>query len=209
MRKNKWLRPLTHLALALPLLWVGWNFYLALTNQPHSLGANPVEYSIRFLGEWALKCLLLCLSISPLARPTGYRALMSVRRAVGLWAFAYALSHLAVYQVFDLELSLAALWTAVLKRKFITLGMLAFVLLLPLALTSTSGMIRRLGARNWQRLHRSIYAIGLLGCVHFIMMRTGNQPEPKVYLAILLLLLALRLFFKWQDARKKRTPLRV
>jgi methionine sulfoxide reductase heme-binding subunit len=209
MRKNKWIKPLTHLALALPLLWVASQFYLALTNQHHGLGANPVEYSIRYLGDWALRCLLLCLSISPLARLTRYRPLMGIRRATGLWAFAYALCHLAVFQVFDLELSLAALWTAVVKRKFITLGMLAFLLLLPLALTSTAGMIRRLGARNWQRLHRAIYVIGVLGSVHFIMMRKGNQPEPKVYLAILLLLLGLRLAFKWQDVRKNRTLRRV
>jgi methionine sulfoxide reductase heme-binding subunit len=203
VRKLIWLKPLTHLALALPLVWMVWQFYLALTNQPHGLGANPVEFSIRGLGDWALRCLLLCLAIRPLARLTGFRQLMSLRRATGLWAFAYAVSHLAVYQYFDLELSLAALWSAVLKRKFITLGMATFVLLLPLALTSTAGMIKRLGARNWQRLHKSIYAIGILGCVHFIMMRKGNQSEPKVYFAILLVLLALRLFFKWQDSRKK------
>jgi methionine sulfoxide reductase heme-binding subunit len=204
MRKLIWLKPLTHLLIALPLLWTAWQFYLALTYQPHSLGANPVEFSIRSLGDWALRCLLLCLAISPLARLSGFRQLMTLRRAVGLWAFAYALSHLTVYQIFDLELSLGALWTAVLKRKFITLGMLAFLLLIPLALTSTAGMIKRVGARNWQRLHKSIYAIGILGCIHFIMMRKGNQLEPKVYLAILLLLLGLRIAFKWQDGRKKR-----
>jgi methionine sulfoxide reductase heme-binding subunit len=207
MRKLILLKPLTHLALALPLAWTAWQFYLALTHQPHELSANPVEYSIRYLGIWALRCLLLCLAITPVARITGYKQLVSVRRAVGLWAFAYAFCHLAVYQYFDLELSLGALWTAVLKRKFITLGMLAFLLLIPLAATSTKAMIRRLGARNWQRLHKAVYAIGLLGGVHFLMMRKGNQPEPKVYLAIVMLLLGLRLFFKWQE-RAKRGPYR-
>jgi methionine sulfoxide reductase heme-binding subunit len=202
MRQHTFLKPLTHLSLALPLLWTGWQIYLALTHQPHGLGANPVEYSIRHLGIWALRCLFLCLAITPLARLTGYRQLVSVRRAIGLWAFAYAVCHLAVYQYFDLELSLSALWTAVLKRKFITLGMLAFILLIPLAVTSTKGMIRRLGARNWQRLHKAVYAIGLLGAVHFIMMRKGNQPEPKVYLAILAALLGVRLYFKWQERCK-------
>jgi methionine sulfoxide reductase heme-binding subunit len=209
VRKLVWLKPITHLALALPLLWTAWHFYLALTNQAHDLGANPMEFSIRSLGDWALRCLLLCLAISPLARLTGFRQFMSIRRALGLWAFTYALCHLAVYQIFDLELSLTELWNAVLQHKFITLGMLAFLLLIPLTLTSTAGMIKRLGARNWQRLHKCIYGIGILACVHFIMMRKGNQNEPKVYLAILLLLLALRIVFKWREGRKKRQPLKV
>jgi methionine sulfoxide reductase heme-binding subunit len=201
MRLSGLLKPATHLLLVLPLLWVATQFYLALAGQPHSLGANPVEYGIRFLGIWALRCLILCLAISPLARLSGFRKLVSIRRAVGLWAFAYALCHLAAYQLFDLELSLSALWADVLKRKFITLGMTGFLLLIPLAATSTVGMIRRLGARNWQRLHKAIYAIGLLGGLHFLFMRKGNQPEPKVYLAIIATLLALRLVFKWQDAQ--------
>ncbi len=194
---------MTHIALPLPLLWTAWQFYLALTHKPHALGANPVEYSIRYLGIWALRCLMLCLAITPLARLTGYRQLVSVRRAVGLWAFAYGVCHLAVYQLFDLELSLTALWQDVLKHKFITFGMAALLLLIPLAATSTAGMIRRLGARNWQRLHRLIYAIGLLAGLHFIFMRKGNQPEPKIYLAIILALLGIRLVFKWQEKRKR------
>jgi methionine sulfoxide reductase heme-binding subunit len=204
MRQSKLLKPIAHGLLALPLLWSAVQFYFALTGAPHSLGANPVEHSIRYLGIWALRLLILCLAISPMARLTGYRQLVSLRRAVGLWAFAYATCHLAVYQLFDLELSLAALWAEVLKRKFITLGMLAFVLLIPLAATSTAGMIRRLGARNWQRLHKAVYAIGLLGGLHFLFMRKGNQPEPKIYLALIAALLALRLFFLWQDAQKRQ-----
>jgi methionine sulfoxide reductase heme-binding subunit len=152
--------------------------------------------------------LLLCLAITPAARLTGYRSLITVRRGIGLWAFAYAFCHLTIYLWLDLELSLAALWADIVKHWFITLGMAAFVLLVPLAITSTSGMIRRLGARNWQRLHKLIYAIGLLAGFHFIYMRKGNQPEPKIYLALLLALLGLRLMFYWQDRRKKAIKLR-
>jgi methionine sulfoxide reductase heme-binding subunit len=204
MQPFKLLKPATHMLLALPLLWLGWHFYHALIGQPHSLGANPVEYSIRHLGIWALRCLILCLAVSPAARLFGVRKLVGIRRAVGLWAFAYVVCHLATYQLFDLELSLSALWADVLKRKYITFGMIAFLLLLPLAATSTAGMIRRLGARTWQRLHKAIYAIGVLGGLHFLFMRKGNQPEPKVYLAIILALLALRLFFRWQDGQNRR-----
>jgi methionine sulfoxide reductase heme-binding subunit len=201
-KKHIWLRPSTHLLLALPLLWISYQFYAAYMVQPHQLGANPVEYSIRYLGIWALRILILTLAITPLVRLTGYRPLMSVRRAVGLWAFAYALLHLGIYQLFDLELSLPALWQDVLKRKYITFGMAAVLMLIPLAATSTSGMIKRLGARNWQRLHRAIYIIGIAGGVHFLFMRKGNQLEPKIYLGLIIALLIVRLLLRQPSRRR-------
>lgn len=192
------LRWITHALLAVPLAWFAWQFYLAYTHHPHSLGANPVQYAIRFLGLWALRILLLGLAITPLSRLKPLRFVASVRRAVGLWGFTYAAAHMLMYQAFELAWSLDALWQDILKRTYIALGMAAFVLLIPLVVTSPVAMLKRLGARTWKRLHRLVYVIVLLGCVHFMFMVKGNQPAPKLYLLILAGLLAFRIVWYWR-----------
>jgi methionine sulfoxide reductase heme-binding subunit len=196
-------KALAQLAWSLPLVWLtlAWMPILE-TGRSGVLGINPVEYSIRFLGEWALNILLATLAITPLARSMRYNVLTSVRRLTGLWAFAYALLHLLMYFGLDLAFSLADLWDDVVKRVFITAGMAGFVLLLPLALTSTAGWIKRLGARRWQQVHRLVYAIGILGVLHYSFMVKGNQLEPKIYAGILFLLLALRIY--WAVAKRVR-----
>jgi methionine sulfoxide reductase heme-binding subunit len=199
--KIRILKVISFLGLSAPLLVLAWAFFQVFT-QGFSplLGINPVAETIHYLGLWALKILLLGLAITPLVKLMRWNLLMSVRRMIGLFGFTYVALHLAAFFVFDLELSLVDLGVEIAKRPYILVGMTAFALLIPLAITSTNAMIKRLGARNWKRLHKAAYVIGLLGSVHFLMARKGDQIEPKIYLAVLILLLGWRAF----DALKNR-----
>jgi sulfoxide reductase heme-binding subunit YedZ len=170
----------------LPLLRL---FWLAASG---GLGANPIEFITRSTGTWTLVGLLLTLSITPLRRLTGRADLIRYRRMVGLFAFFYASLHFMTYLWLDQFFDAAAIARDIFKRPFITLGFAAFVLLIPLAATSTHAMMRRLG-RNWQRLHRLIYPIALLGVVHYLWLVKKDLTQPLIYGAVLALLLAMRL----------------
>ncbi|MEK9754950.1 MAG: protein-methionine-sulfoxide reductase heme-binding subunit MsrQ [Rhodospirillaceae bacterium] len=174
------------LALA-PLAWLVW---LALNQQ---LGPNPAESMNRFLGDWAFRLLLVALAVTPLRLLTGNATVVRFRRLLGLFAFFYVALHLASYVAVDQFFDWKAIWNDIVKRTYITLGMAGFVILLALAATSTKGMIKRLGGKGWNRLHKGVYLAGALAAVHFIMMRKGFQLEPLVYAGILALLLAARL----------------
>ena len=169
----------------IPVVWIYW---LGLTGQ---LGVDPVKVIEHRLGLWALWLLLAGLAITPLARWTGLR-LVKFRRAVGLLAFFYVAAHLLTWLVLDVQI-LSQVWADILKRPYITIGMAAFVLMIPLAATSNNWSIRRLGAMNWQRLHRLTYGVVLLGALHFVMLAKGFQLEPLIYLALAVWLVALRL----------------
>jgi len=180
---------------------------LFFLGEPHGLGFNPQEASNRFAGRWALRMLMLALAVSPFAELTGSRWLIQYRRMIGLFAFFYVCLHLTSYLALDLVLDWAALWDDILKRNYITLGMTAFVLLLPLAVTSTKGWVKRLGARRWQRLHRLVYAAGALAALHFLMLAKGNQLEPKIYAGLMALLLGYRLLrYVRRGGREMRKP---
>ncbi len=166
-----------------------WTFYLGVTDQ---LGADPQNALERTLGVWALRFLILTLAVTPLRRLGGPN-LVRYRRAVGLLAFYYAAMHLTVYTVLDRGLDLAAIWADILKRPYITVGMLAFTILVPLAATSNAHMIRRLGGAAWQRLHRLVYVAAAAAAIHFIMLVKAWPPEPLVYAALVSLLLLFRL----------------
>jgi methionine sulfoxide reductase heme-binding subunit len=176
------------------LLPAAWYFYLGVTDQ---LGADPQNTLERTLGLWALRFLILALAITPLRRLGGPN-LIRYRRAIGLLAFYYAALHLTVYLVLDKGLDLAAIWADIIKRPYITVGMLAFTILVPLAITSNSTMIRRLGAATWQRLHRLVYVATAAAAIHFIMLVKAWPPEPLVYAGIIAILLLLRLWFHVQ-----------
>ena len=195
-------KPVVFLLALLPALWLVQEWWLAFAGQPHDLGFNPNETSNRFTGDWALRMLLVTLALTPLSRLFRSNKPMLFRRMFGLFAYFYVCLHILSYVWLDMLFNWPELWADVLKRVYITIGMAAFLLLTPLAVTSTKGMIRRMGARNWQRLHRLIYVIGPLAIIHFFMMRKGFQLEPLVYGAILLLLFALRLLPK-----RRRKPL--
>jgi sulfoxide reductase heme-binding subunit YedZ len=166
-----------------------WAFYLGFTDQ---LGADPVKSLEHSLGLWALRFLIAGLAITPLRR-LGGPSLVRYRRALGLLAFFYVCLHLAVYVSFDLAFNFAAVWKDIVKRPYITIGMLGFVLLIPLALTSNNAMVKRLGAQAWQKLHRLVYAAALLGAIHFVWLVKSWPPEPLIYLAIVVGLLLFRL----------------
>lgn len=166
-----------------------WTFYLGVMDR---LGADPMKVLERGLGLWALKFLVLCLAITPLRRLTGI-SLLRYRRAIGLLAFIYASLHLTTYLVLDQQLDLAAVWADIVRRPFITIGMLAFLVLLPLAVTSNNASIRRLGAATWQRLHRWVYLAAGAAVVHFVMVVKAWPVEPLVYTGLVLLLLGYRL----------------
>lgn len=199
---NVWLKPLTLAALIAPFLYLVLQFVLTLNGLPSELGFNPAEWTHRFLGDTALRILQIALAITPLREITGWGQLLRVRRRIGLAAFFYALLHIVAYLWFDLLWSMAALWEDVLKRTYITLGMAAVALMTPLALTSTNGMIRRLGAAAWRRLHWLVYPAAVLGVLHHIFMVKGVQPEPLVHAAILALLLGWRV---WRRVSPKRS----
>ena len=169
---------------ALPAPWL---FYQGLTG---GLGVEPIKELEHAYGELALQLLILTLAVSPLRRLTGLN-LMKFRRAIGLLCFFYVLCHLLVWLVLDVQI-LGQILADIAKRPYITIGMGAFVLMLPLAVTSNNLSVRKLG-RSWPRLHRLTYAAGLLGAAHFVMLAKGFQIEPLIYLGLMLLLLALRL----------------
>lgn len=161
------------------------------------LGANPVETVLHRTGDWALRFLLLTLAVTPLRRVTGWQWPMRFRRMLGLVAFAYALLHALTWLVLDRGLVWDEVAADVLERPYVTLGFGAFALLLPLALTSTRGMMRRLG-RHWQRLHRSVYVAAALAVLHYVWLAKIERPEPIVYGVILLALLLARLPLRWR-----------
>lgn len=185
--------------------WLGampavWAFYLAVSDQ---LGADPMKTLERFLGLWALRFLVIGLAVTPLRRLGGPN-LLRYRRAFGLLAFSYALLHLTVYVVLDQGLDLWAVWLDILKRPYITIGMAAFVILVPLAVTSNNAMIRRMGAESWRRLHRWVYAAAGLAAIHFVMVVKSWPAEPLIYAALVAGLLLFRLVPERRKSPRRR-----
>lgn len=167
-------------------------------------GANPVEFVTRSSGTWTLVFLLLALAISPLRRLTDAAWLMRLRRPLGLASFAYAVAHLATWVWLEHWFELVPMLTDVIKRPFITAGVIALLLMLPLALTSTDSMVRRLG-RRWSKLHRLVYPAAVLAVLHYWWHKAGKADvvEPALYAAVLALLLVHRL---WLLARRRVMP---
>jgi sulfoxide reductase heme-binding subunit YedZ len=163
-----------------------------------SLGANPIEELLHRCGKWGLNFLLITLAVTPLRLLTGLNWLLRFRRMLGLFAFFYVLLHFTVYLVLDQNLEFAYLIEDILERPYITLGVTGLLLLIPLAVTSTNKMMRRLG-RRWQKLHRLIYLIAVLGVIHFFWQVKEDFLEPQIYAAILLSLLGYRVWFRYRN----------
>jgi methionine sulfoxide reductase heme-binding subunit len=192
MLRSKWLKVVVWLACLVPAIWLT---YGAFTN---NLGPNPIEAITRGTGDWTLRLLLASLVITPARRLLGAPDLIRFRRMLGLWAFFYAFLHLMTWVWLDKFFDPAEMWADVVKRKFVTAGMAGFLCLLPLAITSTTGWIRRLG-KNWQRLHRLAYLAAAAGVVHYWWLVKSDIRLPLLYGVILASLLALRLV-------KRRAP---
>jgi len=161
------------------------------------LTANPIEYLTRATGWWALFFLVVALTITPLRRLTGWNELIKLRRPLGLFGFFYATLHLLVWVVLDKFFDVTWMLEDIVERPFITIGMLTWLLLVPLALTSTKGMIRRLG-RRWQTLHRLAYVAPITGVIHFWWLVKADLLEPQMFAAALSLLLAFRVWWAWR-----------
>ena len=171
-----------------------WFLYLGLTG---GLGAEPIKALEQELGRFALKLLIAVLAITPLRKFTGV-SLIKFRRALGLTVVFYIAMHLTVWLVLDVQ-NFGRIWADIMKRPYVTIGMTAFVLMIPLAITSNNLSIRKMGAMAWKRLHWLTYLIIVLGATHFVMLRKGWQIEPLIYLGIAFALLAMRL--KWKQMR--------
>ncbi len=161
---------------------------------PEWLGANPAEYITRSIGDWTLRLLLATLAITPLRKMTGWNWLLRLRRMLGLYTFFYALLHLSAYVSFDHVFDVAEILKDIVKRPFITVGFTCLVLMIPLAVTSTNAMVRRLGAKRWQLLHRLVYLIAPLAVLHFWWMVKRDLTEPIIYALLLTGLLGYRLY---------------
>jgi len=189
-------KPLVFVAALVPLAWL---ILGAFGLFGFSLGADPVKKLEHECGKTALNFLMLTLAVSPVRQLAGLPNLIRLRRMLGLFAFFYAVVHFTIYLVLDLELNFAVLGADIVKRPYITIGFAALLLMLPLALTSTNGMMRRLGG-NWQRLHRLVYVIAALGVWHFYWQVKRDVREPLVYVCVLAALLG----YRWLRARARR-----
>lgn len=186
MLTHPWAKPLFFLACLLPLLWI---IGQALFGD---LGANPVESITHQTGDWTLRLLLLTLALTPLKKWTGKSQWIRFRRMAGLFVYFYASCHFLIWFVADHSLDFASMLEDVIKRPYITVGFLAFLLLTPLAITSNSWMMRILGKR-WKMLHRLVYLILLLAVVHFLWLVKADYLEPSIYAVLAAVLLLARL----------------
>jgi sulfoxide reductase heme-binding subunit YedZ len=186
-----------------PAAWVAFGLWSDLTQNTRYLGANPVEEMEHYLGEWNIRFLVLTLAVTPVLKTTGWGWLIRYRRIFGLLAFFYISLHLSVYFVLGVELSAGRAIEDVAERLYITLGMAGFLLLVPLALTSTKGWIRRLGNRRWNALHWLVFPAVVLGMTHYFMAVKRDIREPLFYAALFGALFAYRLWAR-KTGRVKR-----
>ena len=183
------LKPVIFIACALPLV------FLVVDAFTGELGANPVETITHATGDWTLRLLLITLSMTPLRGIAGWSWPLRLRRMLGLYSFFYALLHLLTYLWLDQFFDVQAILHDIVKRPFITVGMAAFLMLIPLAMTSTNAMMRRLG-RHWKRLHRLVYLVAIGGVLHYLWLVKADVRDPLIYGALLALLLGFRLLPK-------------
>lgn len=185
------------------LLPFGRLFLFAFTDD---LGANPIEFITRNTGDWTLYFLCITLAVTPLRRLTKWNWLIRLRRMIGLFVFFYAALHFTTFLWFDHFFDVGEMLKDVVKRPFITVGFAAFVLLIPLAITSTNSMVKRLGGKRWQWLHRLIYVVAILGMVHYWWMKEGKHDfeQPIIFGVIVAALLLIRVFWAWQKRSKSK-----
>ncbi len=180
--------------------------YLVYRGVNNHLGANPIETINRYTGDWVLRFLMITLAVTPLRKLTGWNSLLRYRRMLGLFAFFYVCLHFLSYVWLDQYFVFADIVKDVIKRPYITVGFASFLMLIPLATTSTNAMIRRLGAKRWQQLHRLVYLIGIGGVVHFLWLVKSDLREPLIYSAILALLLGFRVWDKMRRTSSVVAP---
>ncbi len=187
-----YLKALAHFLALLPAAWLMWQGWLLYDFQDNLLTANPIKYIHAYTGDWAIRFILLGLAMTPLRRISGWNIVIKFRRMTGLYAFSYVVLHLLNFVVLDYYFDWPTILKEIIKRPAITFGMIGIILLIPLAVTSTKGWVRRLG-KNWIRLHKLIYLISILVVTHNFMMVKADIFQPMVHMGILILLLGYRL----------------
>lgn len=202
MRAMRLIKPLLFLACLAPLVLLGVDAWR------DALGANPIETITHVTGDWTLRLLLITLGVTPLRRLTGWNALLRLRRMLGLFTFFYACLHFSTWLVLDQFFYWPGIVEDIAERPFITVGFASFLMLIPLAATSTNAMVRRLGAGRWQALHRLVYAIAIGGVLHYLWLVKKDITQPAVYGAILAVLLGYRLVTRARKARPPAAPTR-
>ena len=198
-------KPLVFLVALLPLARLLFALYSDTVLGTRLLTNDPVQKLDRELGDWALILIIVTLTVRPARELLGLGELIAYRRMIGLFAFFYVLLHLSSYTILNLQFNLDEFLVDVAKRPFITIGVINFVLLASMAATSTRGMIRRLGGRNWRRLHMLIYGVTVLGLIHFIMMIRADFSRPFIYGGCIAVLLGYRLWAVRQNSAKAKT----
>ena len=196
MLRRKWFKLLVFLCCLAPAAHLGWRFWRM------DLTPNPLEFLEHFTGDWTIRFLVITLAVTPVRRLLHVPDLIRFRRMFGLFAFFYGSLHFLTYLYFDQLFNVHAIVKDVAKRPFITVGFTGFVLMLPLALTSTTGWIRRLGGRRWQRLHRLVYVTGVAGVVHYYWLVKSDIRLPLLYGSLVTVLLVARI--AWTLAAKTR-----
>ncbi len=219
-RLIRWVaKPVVWVVALLPAAFMGW---AALNSQ---LGADPLKEITHETGDWTLRFVVITIAISPVRRLSGWNSLIRFRRLAGLFAFFYGTVHFLIYVIADRfaglefrdgiwalstahELALS-IWDDIYKRPYITVGFTGFVAMIPLAITSTAGWIRRLGGRNWNRLHRLVYVTAVAGVVHYWWLVKADIRHPAVYAVLVTLLLGFRLMLSVKRARVHRQPVQA
>ena len=176
------------IAALMPAIWLT---YALFTDQ---LGANPIEAITRDSGTWALRFLLLTLTLTPIRWLTGFNQIIRFRRMAGLFVFFYAVTHMLLYLWLDQFFDWSEILKDIIKRPFITIGFISMLLLIPLVITSTNKMMKRLGGQRWKQLHKLTYVVAALSCLHFLMLVKADITEPVIYIVILSLLFAVRIY---------------
>jgi sulfoxide reductase heme-binding subunit YedZ len=196
------IKPALYVAAVLPLAWLLFALFSGLVM------GDQVKFIQHVTGDTVLSCLMLTLSITPLRRLTGWNEIIRVRRLIGLTAFWYACLHLTTYIVFDQDLSLMEITKDIAKHPWVLVGFTAFLCLVPLAITSTNGWVRRLGGKRWQRLHRLVYVAATAGVLHYMWLVKKDKTYPLAFGVVLLVLLLSRVWWAADRARARRIPTR-
>jgi sulfoxide reductase heme-binding subunit YedZ len=196
------IKPVLYVAAVLPFAWLVFALVTGLVM------GDEVKFMQHVTGDTALTCLMLTLSVTPLRRLTGWNELIKVRRLIGLTAFWYACLHLSTYLVFDQSLSVDEIAKDIVKHPWVLVGFTAFLCLVPLAITSTTGWVRRLGGKRWQRLHRLVYVAAIAGVLHYFWLVKKDAQAPLVYGAVLLVLLGSRVWLARERGKTRSAPAR-
>ncbi len=199
-------KPLVFALCLVPLAWIVWRVFTG--DLGDGLNANPVERVNRYLGDWALRFILIALSVTPLVKLSKWATPVRFRRMLGLFAFAYASLHIANYVIADQFFNWADIWADIVKRNFITVGMVTFVILSALAVTSPKAAIKKMGTKSWRMLHRGVYIAGIGAVVHYWMMVKADLTQPIIHAAILIVLLGYRIIKSRQKGTNpsRRSP---